>query len=534
MNHRAMPDLSADALYSGLIAAFNNRDWARAASMAAQLLPVRPRDAGVHHIAGIAHLELQRMPTAIEHLRQAAGLEPTRVEYLVQLAKALVLTRQKREARLVAGRAMALKPGDPLTLDTLGVVWTQIGDYAPAVQAFRQAVERVPGRASYRYNLASALVAAGELDAAEAEIEACLAIDPKYWRAHMTLSQLRRQTPGHNHVKRLAALLDELGTDTADTAARVCLNMSLAKEYEDLGQYPEAFGHYVRGKAAGGAGNEYTPAKDERLFAAIIDSFPTVPAAAEGFATDEPIFIIGMPRSGTTLVERIISSHPDVHSAGELLNFAMAMKFLSGSRTAPLIDVETVERSRALDWDALGKTYLGSTRPATGHTPRFVDKLPHNFLYAGHIARALPKARIVCLRRDPMDTCLSNFRQLFAPKSPYFDYSFDLLDTGRYYVLFDRLMAHWRKVLPGRILEVNYEELVDAQEEHSRRLIDFCGLEWNDACLRFEDNPSPVATASAVQVRAPMYRNAVKRWKKYGEQLDPLRRLLADAGIAVD
>jgi hypothetical protein len=310
--------------------------------------------------------------------------------------------------------------------------------------------------------------------------------------------------------------------------------MSLAKEYEDLGRFPEAFGHYVRGKAAAGADNAYTIAKDERLFAAITDSFPDAPSTAQGYPTEEPIFIIGMPRSGTTLVERIISSHPDVYSAGELLNFPMAMKFLSGSRTAPLIDLETVERSRELDWEALGKTYLGSTRPATGHTARFVDKLPHNFLYAGHIARALPKARIVCLRRDPMDTCLSNFRQLFAPKSPYFDYSFDLLDTGRYYVLFDRLMAHWQKVLPGRILEVNYEALVEDQEQHSRHLIDFCGLEWNDACLRFEENPSPVATASAVQVRAPMYRNAVKRWKKYGEQLDPLRQLLIDAGIAVD
>lgn len=529
-----MPDSSADALYDGLIAAFNHRDWTRAAALAARLLPARPRDAGAHYMAGVANLELQRMPAAIGHLRLATALEPARIDWLVHLAKALVLTRQKREARTVAARAMALEPQDPLTLDTLGVVWTQIGDYAPAVQAFRGAVERVPGRASYRYNLASALVAAGELDAAEADIEACLAIDPKYWRAHMTLSQLRRQTPEHNHVERLEGWLGRLGTDAADNAGRVCLNMSLAKEYEDLGRYPEAFGHYVGGKAAAGAGNDYTSARDERLFEAIIASFPAAPPATGGYPSEEPIFVIGMPRSGTTLVERIISSHPDVHSAGELLGFAMATKFLSGSRTPPLIDLDTVERARTLDWEALGKTYLGSTRPATGHTARFVDKLPHNFLYAGHIARALPKARIVCLRRDPMDTCLSNFRQLFAPKSPYFDYSFDLLDTGRYYVLFDRLMAHWRKVLPGRILEVSYEALVDGQEEHSRRLIEFCGLDWNDACLRFEENPSPVATASAVQVRAPIYRNAVKRWKKYGAQLDPLRALLLDAGIAVD
>src|SRR5690606_11755978 len=136
----------------------------------------------------------------------------------------------------------------------------------------------------------------------------------------------------------------------------------------------------------------------------------------------------------------------------------------------------------------LGASYIDNTRPGTGHTPRFVDKLPHNFLYLGHIARALPNAKIVCLRRDPLDTFLSNFRQLFGLNTPFYDYSFDILDIGRYYVLFDRLMAHWQHVLPGRILEVRYETLVDAQEECTRQLLDFCGLPWEDACLRFEEN----------------------------------------------
>ena len=529
-----MPDSTTDSLYGDLTAAFNRHDWPRAAALAAQLLPGRPREAGMHYIAGIANLELQHMPPAIEHLRQAATLAPGRVDYLAHLAKALVMARQKREAREVAARAMALVPTDPLALATLGVVWTQTGDHMAAVHAFRQAVAKMPQRPSYRYNLATALVAAGNIEEAEAELEACLAIDPHFWRAYTTLSQLRRQTPECNHIERLDALLQQLGPDHPDSTALVCLNMSLAKENEDLGRYPEAFAYYVRGKAAGGTGNHYAIAKDEQLFAAITASFPTARPAAPGFASEEPIFVMGMPRTGTTLVERIISSHPDVYSAGELLSFAMALKYLSGSRSAPLIDLDTIVRARELDWEVLGKTYLGSTRPVTGHTPRFIDKLPHNFLYAGHIAQALPKAKIICLRRDPMDTCLSNFRQLFAPKSPYFDYSFDLLDTGRYYVLFDRLMAHWQQVLPGRILEVQYEALVEGQEEHSRRLLDFCGLDWNDACLRFEENPSPVATASAVQVRAPIYRNALKRWKKYGSQLDPLRELLVGAGIAVD
>ena len=160
--------------------------------------------------------------------------------------------------------------------------------------------------------------------------------------------------------------------------------------------------------------------------------------------------------------------------------------------------------------------------------------MPHNFLYAGFIAAALPQARIVCLRRNPMDTCLSNFRQQFSLAGRVYDYSYDILDTGRYYILFDRLMAFWRERLPGRILEVEYETLVENQEAVTRRLLGFCGLPWEDACLRFEENQAPVATASAVQVRSPIYRGALSRWKRYEPQLRELRMLLEDAGIDVD
>jgi hypothetical protein len=196
-----------------------------------------------------------------------------------------------------------------------------------------------------------------------------------------------------------------------------------------------------------------------------------------------------------------------------------------------MLDSETIQRARGLDWAALGERYVTSTRPATGRQPHFIDKLPHNFLYAGWIARALPRAKIICLRRDPLDTCLSNFRQLFAPQSPNFGYSFDLLDTGRYYALFDRLMAHWQRVLPGRILEVQYEALVDSQEASTRQLLEFCLLPWNDDCLQFERNAAPVNTASVVQVRSPIYRSSLRRWKKYEPQLGELQSVLAAAGV---
>jgi hypothetical protein len=191
-------------------------------------------------------------------------------------------------------------------------------------------------------------------------------------------------------------------------------------------------------------------------------------------------------------------------------------------------------RAQDLDWRQLGEDYLTSTRPDTGHTPRFIDKLPHNFLYVGAIANALPNAKIICLRRDPMDACLSNFRQLFALGSPYHAYSYDLLNTGRYYLQFDRLMTHWKRTFPGRILEMDYETLVDTQEASSRQLLAFCGLPWNDACLHFEDNQAPASTASAAGARADLPQCAVKRWKQYETQLAGLRELLSEAGIAFE
>jgi hypothetical protein len=223
-----------------------------------------------------------------------------------------------------------------------------------------------------------------------------------------------------------------------------------------------------------------------------------------------------------------------VESAGELLNFGVALKRLSGTGTPRLVDPATVHAARDVDLGVLGAEYLASTRPLSGKTPRFIDKLPHNFLYAGFIAKALPDAKIICLRRDPLDTCVSNFRQGFGQASPFHDYAFDLLDTGRYYVLFDRLMAHWQRVFPGRILEIRYETIVEAQEHSSRRLLEFCGLPWHEACLRFEDNQAPVSSASAVQVRSPIHRSGIKRWKRYEPQLVELKALLRDAGIAID
>jgi hypothetical protein len=238
-----------------------------------------------------------------------------------------------------------------------------------------------------------------------------------------------------------------------------------------------------------------------------------------------------MPRTGTTLVERVLSSHEKVFAAGELPDFSLVLKRITATAGNMVLDPATLRAAAAADGGAMGEAYLQSTRPRTGHTAHFIDKMPLNFFYAGLIHRALPNARIICLRRNPLDTCLSNFRQLFATRFPYYRYAYDLLDTGRYYALFDALMAHWRELMPDHYREVHYEDLVANPEGEARKLLDFCGLEWDPQCLRFFENPTPVATASSIQVRSPLYSSSVGRWKHYAEELAEVTALLSALGI---
>jgi tetratricopeptide (TPR) repeat protein len=433
-----------------------------------------------------------------------------------------------RDAFEAAQRALALDPQAALTLDTIGVVLTHAGAHAEALEPFRRAVVRDPSKAQYHYNLGASEQFVGDFERAAEAYRRALEIDPKHHRAWSALAQVSKAP---FTTEEIAEIERQLAAEPSEDA-ELHLNHALAKQAEDLGRYAEGFRHLERGKRRKRASHVRSFAAHESLFDAAARA--ARPAGHErGFESAEPIFIVGMPRTGTTLVERILSSHPAVYSAGELTNFSLAVKRATGTPSNRVLDAETLVAAASVDSRALGAEYVDSTRPRTGHTPRFVDKMPLNFFYAALIHAALPNARIVCLRRNPMDACLSNVRQLFATRFSYYDYSFDLLDTGRYYLQFDSLIATWRRALPAaRFIEVQYEALVADLERESRRLVAFCDLPWNDACLNFHANAAPVATASSVQVRSPIYTHSVDRWKRYGSKLDGLRALFDAAGVS--
>lgn len=461
---------------------------------------------------------------AEELFLRAKTLAPGESLYAAAYAQYLVTVGRQAEALECADSAAALPPGDAFAADTIGVVYSRTGFHEKAVPFFERAVSLYPGPANFHYNLGAALQFAGEFQRAESAYKAAIERQPDFFRAWSSLIGLAKQTADTHYLAKLEKLFN---AHQKDPDAVLHFGHAIAKTLEDLGRHEESFDWLVRAKRSKRDAIRYVLQSDIDLFTA---ARKTVAAVTQGTAPsdDAPIFIVGLPRTGTTLVDRILSSHPEVVAAGELNTFAGLIKSQAATASNRVLDPETLNSVTHSDLAAIGHAYIEKTRKLTRGAARFTDKMPLNFFYAALIHRALPNARIVALRRGPVDSCLSNFRQLFSTGFSYYNFALDIGDTAQYFKAFDALLSHWQQHLPARnFMELHYEDIVHDQEAQTRRLLNFCGLEWNEACLRFHENDAPVSTASSVQVRQPLYSSSIGRWKKYGACLDDLRRDLA-------
>ena len=424
-------------------------------------------------------------------------------------------------ARLASLEARAGE--DARLLQHLGEHYTHCARSADAARCYRRAAVLTPDDPRCLYNLATALIALGQTTEAETLLDRVIQLDPDDHDAWQNRSTLRRQTPGSNHTADLLQAARQRLTGPGEVA----ISYALAKEFEDLGEHDMSFAWLKRGADRRRGLLSYQVEADVAAMAEIARVFNAALFAAPTPGCDEPgpVFVLGLPRSGTTLVDRIVSSHSAVESLGEINDFAFALMRTAGPSLAK---GDLIRRSADLDPAALGRAYLDSVAGYGRSAPLFIDKTPVNFLYIGLIARALPNARIIHLRRHPMDSGYALYKTLFRMGCPY---SYDLADIAAYQLAHRRLMDHWRAVLPGRFLDVDYEALVTYQEAVSRRIIAHCGLDWQDACLRFHENSSPAATASAAQVRQPIHANSVGLWRRYAEQLEPLKAALTAGGM---
>jgi len=459
---------------------------------------------------------------ALRFFARAVAEEPKNAYYHLSFGEAYARLSEFSAAIRYIRHALEIQPDLVEALCALGRVYTEFDKPDLALPLYEKALKINRDHPKARTGMAATLTGLGRMDEAGAYLKEAIERRVDAPAAYYELVQTRKFA---EEPPELQSIVRELGSPRLNSESAQSLHYAAGKVLNDLKRYAEAFDHFNKAKQA--AGYRFDIDQYRRFVDSMIEIFtPGLFAAASGFGnpSDLPVFVVGMPRSGTTLTEQILASHPDVHGAGELEKLrrvanAIDLKSSAEDLSKPINSL-TRELTRTLAEEHL--SYLRERAPAA---LRVVDKQPHNFELIGLIALLFPNARIVHCRRDAIDNCVSCY---VLPFSPAHSYNADLRVLGLYYREYDRLMGHWNEVFPGRIFENRYETLVEDQEAQSRRLIDHLGLPWDDACLRFFDREGAVTTPSRWQVRQPIYKSSVKRWKNYEAQIEPLIGALGD------
>ena len=467
----------------------------------------------------------------IEMLVYALAIEPENLRLSAYLARAYVLFGDSLNALKQLKSLEARQLHSPEVCNLVALTYNRLNMYQEAAKYFSKEVALGGTDPNVYFNLASTLKFCGDFDGARGAYEKAIAMKPDFYKAHAALTSLGGISENNNHVARLEQLL--ANTVNVDDALHIA--HSLAKEWEALHNYEAAF--HVLAQAKKNKSKQlslesgYFSDRAAELFQYWQSRNFEQASASKSHGSAGPIFVVGMPRSGTTLVERILSGHSRVATGGELHHFSLSVKQQLSLHSREFIPPGFPKLFDDIDWRRLGKDYLDSTQYLYGDRDFLVDKLPLNIFYAGAILQAIPTARIICLDRNPLDTITSNYRQLFSFADSTFHYSLSLEGTASFYCRFRQMADFWQATYPDHFMKVNYEALVSEPDKGISKMLNFCGLAWEEGCRNIENNKSPVATASAVQVRQPISAKSVGQWQKYDAYLDSVRHILRSAKV---
>jgi Flp pilus assembly protein TadD len=484
-----------------------------------------PSFAGAHSNLGVALMTLWRFEEAVAQFLKAIAAAPNYAEAHSNLATALAALELYEGAAAHYRQALTIKPDFAAAHINLGHTLVVLNRAEEGVAACRRAIELAPASGDGYLALGTALRTLGRLAEARSVLEKGLELSPARADLHRALAEIKRFAPGDQQLAVMETLVREQAS--LPPPQRVQLHFALAKAYADIDQPERAFEQLVAGNGLKRREVIYDEAAIHNRLQRIEAAFtPELLEQKRGMGDPSavPIFIFGMPRSGTTLVEQMIASHPQAYGADERMDFSRAVGRLVAPNGRPMFP-DMIHSATAPQLRALGAAYLAGMRAAAPDAERITDKMTANFAFAGLIHLALPNAKLIHVQREPLDTCLSCFARLFA--ATYLSYTYDLGELGRYYRGYERLMARWRRVLPkGAMLEVKYEDLIADFEPQARRIIAHCGLAWDERCLAFHATQRPVRSASAAQVRQPIYQTSVGRAQPHLRMLGPLLEAL--------
>ncbi|WP_037317477.1 tetratricopeptide repeat-containing sulfotransferase family protein [Ruegeria halocynthiae] len=511
------PD-SSETVNNLISVLIEDENVAEARAVAESQLERSPRDAELHRNFGRVFMLENNLDKAENAFRNAISLNGEKAESYVGLSQVLYEKNHPKLALIEAEQALRLDPENAAACHQIGIAKAHLGDVEAAIGSYQKALELKSDMSSSRLALGHLEIERGNFDAARAHFENAAATSEDKLSATIALAKLEEISPDSLVFRALEAALPDAPTMLPQKAA--AYYYALGECYEKLKRHEEAFSQFEAGARIKRSLIDYDPAENDRLTDELIATFDQamIERLREcAVSSDRPIFVLGMPRSGTTLTESILNAHPKVFGAGELNDLQNIFGRLADGTTNVPQEVKSVTDDKLAQ---RAERYVEALAQHAPDMPHVVDKMPANFQLVGLIHSIMPNAKIVHVTRNPFDTCLSCYTRLFE-RSQY--HSYDLVELGRYYNNYARLMNHWRSILPdGAFHEVKYEALIDDFDAEARCLIDYCSLEWDDACLEFHKSKRRVRTASVQQVRKPLYASSKEKWRTYEAQLSPL------------